>query len=101
MPTDPLPYCKPYTYRSTKTGRTYTLHARECVSRNGNPITLFYFASKPDLAHALARIPAGYEIGEGWNGLPHLRRAAQNEDGPKPRSFLHGLAMRVGLHARA
>ena len=60
--------------RSAKTGREYILHARECVSRNGNPVVLMYFRRKHDPARSLSRIPDGWVVGENKNGLPFLRR---------------------------
>lgn len=65
----------PYTYTSSR-GITYTLYAEDIRLKSGHARTIYYFSSrepKPG-ARPLERLPHGYEIGEGRNGLPLLRK---------------------------
>lgn len=74
-----IPYCrvtkrKPFTYESDN-GRSYVLHAKEHVLRNGNATTIYYFKRDADYDHALSRIPRGWTVGTNRrNGLPYLKR---------------------------
>jgi hypothetical protein len=64
------------TYTSSK-GLTYRLYAEEATLKSGHSRTIYYFTAgepKP-AAKPVARLPEGYEIGEGRNGLPFLRKS--------------------------
>ena len=67
---------EPLKYTSSK-GLTYRLYAEEATLQSGYSRTIYYFTSKaPKLAaRPVARLPEGYQIGEGRNGLPFLRRS--------------------------
>ncbi len=64
------------TYTSSK-GLTYRLYEEETTLKSGYSRTIYYFtrgAPKP-AARPVERLPQGYEIGEGRNGLPFLRKS--------------------------
>ena len=67
---------EPLKYTSSK-GVAYRLYAEETTLQSGHSRTIYYFTSKAPKAAAwpVARLPAGYEIGEGRNGLPFLRKS--------------------------
>lgn len=67
---------EPLQYTSSK-GITYRLYAEEITLRSGHSRTIYYFTSKAPRAAArpIARVPEGYAIGEGRNGLPFLRKS--------------------------
>ena len=67
---------EPLEYTSSK-GLTYRLYAEEATLKSGHSRTIYYFTSgapKP-AARPVERLPDGYEIGEGRNGLPFLRKS--------------------------
>ena len=61
-----------FTYTNSK-DRTYILHSRETVLKNGNTQRIYFFA-KEEKEGALDRVPDGYEVAESKNGLPVLKR---------------------------
>ena len=67
---------EPLKYTSSK-GVAYRLYAEETTLQSGHSRTIYYFTSKAPKAAAwpVARLPEGYEIGEGRNGLPFLRKS--------------------------
>lgn len=67
---------EPLKYTSSK-GVTYRLYAENVTLKSGHSRAIYYFTRgtpKP-AAIPVARLPEGYEIGEGRNGLPFLRRS--------------------------
>lgn len=67
---------EPLKYTSSK-GVAYWLYAEEATLKSGHFRTIYYFTSRAPKAAArpVARLPEGYEIGEGRNGLPFLRKS--------------------------
>ena len=64
----------PFTTKSKKTGRIYTLHARKQKLRGGHEVTLYFFAAKPS-EDAVDALPEGYEVTENQKtGLPLLKK---------------------------
>jgi hypothetical protein len=62
---------------SKKTGKTYYLHGRDQVLRNGLKVRLYYFSTKIGEG-ALDALPQGYEIAESdRTGLPILRKVKE------------------------
>jgi hypothetical protein len=57
-------------------GKTYILHARTRALKSGKQQSLYFFA-RTEKEGALDAVPEGYEVGEGKNGLPFLKRAQQ------------------------
>ena len=55
-------------------GQTYFLHKRWTTRNNGRGHSLYFFAREIK-EYPLAEVPAGYEIYEGRNGLPFLKKA--------------------------
>lgn len=64
------------TYTSSK-GLAYRLYTEEITLKSGYSRMIYYFTSRAPKAAArpVARLPEGYEIGEGRNGLPFLRKS--------------------------
>jgi hypothetical protein len=54
-------------------GQTYFLHRKQVDLRNGQ--RTLYFFSKERKEGAIDEVPEGYEISEGRNGLPVLRKS--------------------------
>ncbi len=67
---------EPLKYTSSK-GLTYRLYAEETTLKSGHSRTIYYFTSRAPrpAASPVARLLEGYEIGEGRNGLPFLRKS--------------------------
>lgn len=67
---------EPLKYTSSK-GLTYRLYAEETTLQSGHSRTIYYFTSRAPktAARPVGRLPEGYEIGEGRNGLPFLRKS--------------------------
>jgi len=63
-----------YAHTNSK-GRTYYLHSKETILRNGRQQTLYFFAKEEKAEGALGAVPEGYEVSESKNGLPVLKRA--------------------------
>ncbi len=61
-----------FTYTNAK-DRTYILHGKDTLRKNGTPFTLYYFA-KEEKEGALDAVPEGYEVSETKNGLPVLKK---------------------------
>lgn len=57
-------------------GRTYFLHKRDTVLKNGRTQTIYFFAKEVKAEGALDAVPAGYQVSESKNGLPVLKKAA-------------------------
>ncbi len=63
-----------YSVKSKKSGKTYYLHSKDVVLRNGRKQKIFYFSGSIG-KEALNAVPAGYEVIESpLTGLPLLRR---------------------------
>ncbi|MDB6156025.1 MAG: hypothetical protein JWL90_4478 [Chthoniobacteraceae bacterium] len=58
---------------SSKSGKSYVLHAREQTLRGGHTTTLYYFAGKATEL-AIDAVPAGYYVSEAKTGLPVLKK---------------------------
>ncbi|CAF0703684.1 hypothetical protein [Candidatus Methylacidithermus pantelleriae] len=59
---------------SKKSGKTYYLHGRDQVLRNGLKVRLYYFSTKVGEG-VLDSLPDGYEVAESdRTGLPILRK---------------------------
>jgi len=61
-----------FTYTNAR-GVEYVLHGKTAALKNGNSRIIYFFAKKPG-KEALDSLPAGYQVAEGRNGLPILRR---------------------------
>ena len=61
-----------YSYTNSK-GKTYILHSKDTILKNGNSQTIYFFA-KDEREGSLDSVPAGYEVSESKNGLPVLKR---------------------------
>lgn len=61
-----------YSYTNSK-GRTYFLHERETVLKNGGKQTIYFFA-KEVKDGAINSVPMGYMVMESRNGLPVLKK---------------------------
>lgn len=57
-------------------GQTYFLHKQQAISNNNRHQALYFFAREIK-EYPLAEIPSGYEIYEGRNGLPFLKKSGQ------------------------
>lgn len=66
---------EPLAYTSSK-GLTYWLYAEETTLKSGHSRTIYYFTSRAPkpAGRPVERLPEGYGIGEGRNGLPFLRK---------------------------
>lgn len=63
-----------YSVKSKKSGKTYYLHTKEVVLRNGRKQRIYYFSGTVG-KDALTAVPTGYEVIESpLTGLPLLRR---------------------------
>jgi hypothetical protein len=60
-------------YANTK-GRKYFLHSRKVLLRSGYNHTAYYFALQVDPDRVVSAFPEGYEIMEGEQGLPFLKK---------------------------
>jgi hypothetical protein len=58
---------------TTSKGRTYFLHKKDTILKNGRESTLYFFA-KEVKDGSLDAVPEGYEVFESKNGLPVLRK---------------------------
>ena len=56
-------------------GKTYILHSKTTVLKNGREQTIYFFA-KEEKDGALDAVPEGYVVSESKNGLPVLKRAS-------------------------
>lgn len=56
--------------------RTYFLHKKDTVLKNGRTQTIYFFAKEVKDSGALDAVPEGYMVSESKNGLPVLKRAA-------------------------
>jgi len=67
---------EPLEYTNSK-GVAYRLYAEEIKLKSGYGRTIYYFTrgAPKTAARPVARLPDGYEIGEGRNGLPFLRKS--------------------------
>ena len=54
-------------------GRTYYLHSRDTVLKNGGTQTIYYFG-KEAKEGAIDAVPDGYVVSESRNGLPVLKK---------------------------
>ncbi len=64
----------PYSVKSTKSGKTYYLHARKQSLRGGHVQTIYYFGAQPKDG-AIEGVPTGYEVTENRKtGLPLLAK---------------------------
>ena len=61
-----------YTHTNSK-GKTYILHSKTTVLKNGREQTIYYFG-KEEKEGALDAVPEGYIVSESKNGLPVLKR---------------------------
>ncbi len=61
-----------YSYTNSK-GRTYFLHSRDTILKNGGTQTIYYFG-KEAKEGAIDAVPAGYVVSESRNGLPVLKK---------------------------
>ena len=61
-----------YAHTNSK-GRTYYLHSRETVLKNGGTQTIYFFG-KEVKEGALDAVPEGYVVSESRNGLPVLKK---------------------------
>ncbi|MCP5097122.1 MAG: hypothetical protein GY943_16355 [Chloroflexi bacterium] len=55
--------------------RTYFLHKKDTVLKNGRTQTIYFFA-KEVKDGSLDAVPEGYMVSESKNGLPVLKKAA-------------------------
>jgi hypothetical protein len=62
-----------YSFTNSK-DKTYYLHCRETVLKNGNTRSLYFFAKEPKEG-AIDAVPEGYEVSESKNGLPVLKKS--------------------------
>ena len=62
-----------YSYTNSK-GRTYILHAKTSMNKDGSTRTLYFFA-KEEKEGALNAVPAGYMVSETKTGLPVLKKS--------------------------
>ncbi len=64
-----------YSVKSKKSGKTYYLHTKEVVLKNGRKQRIFYFSGKATGPSALDQLPAGYQVIESsLTGLPLLKK---------------------------
>lgn len=56
--------------------RTYFLHSKETVLKNGIKRTIYFFAKDIREDDALDAVPDGYEVKEVKTGLPVLKKKA-------------------------
>ncbi len=64
-----------YSVKSKKSGKTYYLHTKDVVLRNGRRQRIFYFSGKATGPTVIDQLPAGYEVMESsLTGLPLLRK---------------------------
>ncbi len=61
-----------FAYTNSK-DKTYILHSRATVLKNGNTQTIYFFA-KEEKEGALDAVPDGYIVSESKNGLPVLKK---------------------------
>ena len=62
-----------YSHTNSK-GKTYYLHSRDTVLKNGGTQTIYFFAG--DVRDgAIDAVPDGYVVSESRNGLPVLKKA--------------------------
>ena len=61
-----------YSHTNSK-GKTYILHSKTTVLKNGREQTIYYFG-KEKKEGALDAVPEGYIVSESKNGLPVLKR---------------------------
>ncbi|MDX1615125.1 MAG: hypothetical protein R3300_12505 [Candidatus Promineifilaceae bacterium] len=62
-----------YSHTNSK-GKTYYLHSRDTVLKNGGTQTIYFFAG--DVREgAIDAVPEGYVVSESRNGLPVLKKA--------------------------
>ncbi len=61
-----------YAHTNSK-GKTYILHSKTTVLKNGREQTIYFFA-KEEKEGALDAVPEGYVVSESKNGLPVLKR---------------------------
>ena len=64
-----------YAFTNSK-GRTYYLHKKDTTLKNGRTQTIYFFAREVKDG-ALDSVPQGYVVSESRNGLPVLKKAAQ------------------------
>lgn len=61
-----------YSHTNSK-GKTYYLHSRDTVLKNGGTQTIYFFAG--DVRDgAIDAVPEGYVVSESRNGLPVLKK---------------------------
>ncbi|MCA9926352.1 MAG: hypothetical protein KC419_03585 [Anaerolineales bacterium] len=63
-----------FSFENSK-GRTYFLHKRDTILKNGRTQTIYFFA-KEVKDGSLDAVPDGYMVSESKNGLPVLKKAA-------------------------
>jgi hypothetical protein len=61
-----------FSYTNSK-DRTYFLHERETILKNGGKQTIYFFA-KAIKDGSIEAVPSGYEVMESRNGLPVLKK---------------------------
>lgn len=61
-----------FSYTNSK-GKSYILHSKDTVLKNGQERTIYYFA-KEDKGNSLDAVPEGYVVSETKNGLPVLKK---------------------------
>ena len=63
-----------YSVKSKKSGKTYFLHLREQLRKDGNTTKLYFFAGV-EKEGVVAKLPDGYKVIENERtGLPFLKR---------------------------
>ncbi|MEZ4663143.1 MAG: hypothetical protein R2911_36810 [Caldilineaceae bacterium] len=65
---------KAYSHTNSK-GKTYILHSKETVLRNGNKQTIYFFKNEEGEG-ALAAVPEGMMVSETKNGMLVLKKAS-------------------------
>jgi len=62
-----------YSHTNSK-GKTYYLHSKDTVLKNGNTQTIYFFRSEVTDG-ALDEVPSGYQVSETKNGMLVLKKA--------------------------
>lgn len=61
-----------YSHTNSK-GKTYYLHSKDTVLKNGNTQTIYFFRNEPSEG-ALDEVPEGYMVSETKNGMLVLKK---------------------------
>lgn len=61
-----------FSYKNSQ-GRTYYLHSRETVLKNGRTSTIYFFA-REEKDGIVDDLPPGYQVAETDTGLPVLKK---------------------------